>query len=520
MDIMDNKLYLKVILPLNLAWEPWYYTTDQSITVGDRVKVVLAHRSYIGVVSEIAKPDIDFNKIQPIVSIERTLERITLGELQFWQFISSYYLCPLGEVYKTAYPSGRIKVESKKARVSKTINATNSVAVFPTLEMQEATSAIDFALKSKKSALLECPDCPERREILGQFIQEQFQNGKDVLYLVPDKSFFKKVYNDLLPIYGEKLKSYSSDISQEQRRNLASQLRHSNEPCVVLGTRSSLFLPYSKLGLIIVDQEQSQFYKQDAPAPRYNAKDASAVLANIHKSALIYTTPCPSFEALNNPQISRVHMSCPLAPVTIIDTSAEKRKNGMQDELSFKALEMIEGAKSTGRKSIVADSFECGKLLASECIGVNNVPLIVLTRAELLVKKDNFRADERALALITQLRLRCAHLVVQTSAAAHPLFEALESGVEEQYRQTLINERKDFNLPPFSRKLNIVIKDSNEARKRKMEYELSRVFPELPIYLSKTRALVQKKEEILRKVTGFEKEFRYTGHIIIDVDPA
>ena len=108
---MDGNLkYLKVILPLKLDWEPCYSVlpgTEGGVpSVGTRVSVRFAGRQYVGVVSESdVTPDIELTKIQRIIRVEDGISPVTEVEMRLWRFVSDYYLCPVGEVYKAAYPS-------------------------------------------------------------------------------------------------------------------------------------------------------------------------------------------------------------------------------------------------------------------------------------------------------------------------------------------------------------------------------------------------------------------------------
>lgn len=111
---MMEKIFISVILPLKLEWEPCYYSIEE-VKTGDRVSVAFAGKTYTGVVSRTdIVPDIDREKIKPVISVERGLERILEQELNLWRKVAEYYLCTTGEVYKAAYPL--MKVNMEKAR--------------------------------------------------------------------------------------------------------------------------------------------------------------------------------------------------------------------------------------------------------------------------------------------------------------------------------------------------------------------------------------------------------------------
>lgn len=111
-----NRTYISVMLPLLLEWEP-YYWCDSEVEVGTRVSVRFAGRSYVGVVSNVGVvPKIGIDKILPVISVMRGLAPVSEVELKLWRFVSEYYLCTVGEVYKAAYPALKIGVEMSAAR--------------------------------------------------------------------------------------------------------------------------------------------------------------------------------------------------------------------------------------------------------------------------------------------------------------------------------------------------------------------------------------------------------------------
>ena len=102
--------YIQVVLPLKLSWEPLYSTEDIEVDVGSRVSVMFAGRRYIGAVCAVdVKPAIDVNKVLPILGKESSLESVNPEEFELWRFVSDYYLCSMGEVFKIAYPKTKIK---------------------------------------------------------------------------------------------------------------------------------------------------------------------------------------------------------------------------------------------------------------------------------------------------------------------------------------------------------------------------------------------------------------------------
>ena len=119
---MNEVLYISVILPLRLEWEPCYAVAKVAkIEVGDRVRVKFGAKEYVGVVSAVdITPEIDPKRILPVVSIETDLEKIYQEEIRLWRYIAEYYMCSIGEVYKAAYPAMKVTLEEARAAALKT----------------------------------------------------------------------------------------------------------------------------------------------------------------------------------------------------------------------------------------------------------------------------------------------------------------------------------------------------------------------------------------------------------------
>ena len=112
---MNGTIYISAILPLKLEWEPCY-STEAKVSIGDRIKVAFANKVYRAVVSGVnITPDINPDKIRPVLSVETDIERILPSEIAFWRQVAEYYLCTVGEVYKAAYPSGKVNLEEARA---------------------------------------------------------------------------------------------------------------------------------------------------------------------------------------------------------------------------------------------------------------------------------------------------------------------------------------------------------------------------------------------------------------------
>lgn len=135
-----------------------------------------------------------------------------------------------------------------------------------------------------------------KTEIYTHLMAKVLEQGNQVLFLVPEISLTTQLSDRLRKVFGKRLLVYHSKFSDSERVDIWQRLLTGNEPLVVLGVRSSVFLPFSHLGLVIVDEEHEASFKQYDPAPRYNARDAALVLASMHGAKSLLGSATPSVE--------------------------------------------------------------------------------------------------------------------------------------------------------------------------------------------------------------------------------
>ncbi|MDE7142368.1 MAG: DEAD/DEAH box helicase, partial [Muribaculaceae bacterium] len=143
----------------------------------------------------------------------------------------------------------------------------------------EALDAIHRSWLEKEVTLLRGVTSSGKTEIYIHIINFVLNQGKQALYLVPEIALTTQLTRRLQDVFGDKVVIYHSKFSDNERVDIWKKLLRSSEPCVVIGARSSVFLPFARLGAVIVDEEHESSYKQYDPAPRYNARDAAMVLA-------------------------------------------------------------------------------------------------------------------------------------------------------------------------------------------------------------------------------------------------
>lgn len=160
----------------------------------------------------------------------------------------------------------------------------------------EAYNSILDKWKENKVTLLRGVTGSGKTEIYSHLINDVLNLGQQVLYLVPEISLTTQLTSRLQKIFGKRLLIYHSKFSDNERVDVWKKLLSTHEPLIVLGVRSSVFLPFAKLGLVIVDEEHEASYKQYDPAPRYNARDAAIVLASMHGAATLLGSATPAVE--------------------------------------------------------------------------------------------------------------------------------------------------------------------------------------------------------------------------------
>lgn len=258
---------------------------------------------------------------------------------------------------------------------------------------EEAYSKIKEIFAKGKPALLHGVTGSGKTEIYLKLAQETLAMGKNVLYLVPEIALSRQLEDRISETFPELLVFHSGE-TMSRKREVATALRHAGEPAegkgyVVLGTRSAIFLPHKNLGLVIVDEEHDTSYKQDSPAPRYNGRETAIMMAKIFGANVILGSATPSLESLYNCSVGRYGLvtlnkrfyDAADSDIEIIDTIAERRKNGMIGNFSRKLIEHIGKCLGEHRQvlilrerraySPIVQCQECGDIPKCRCCNVS-----------------------------------------------------------------------------------------------------------------------------------------------------
>ena len=229
----------------------------------------------------------------------------------------------------------------------------------------DAYSQIRQAISEGMPAMLYGVTGSGKTEIYMKMAQECLEKGQNVLYLVPEITLSRQLEDRLYEHFGDMLLTFHSGETAAARLNTVEHVRQTEKRnYIVLGTRSSLFLPHHHLGLIIVDEEQDSSYKQESPAPRYNGRDTALMLHRIHGCGIILGSATPSLEEIYNCRFGK-HRLVELkekfhgggnADIEIIDTKAERKKNGMRGNFSVKLIEHIQRTLESGGQIMILRS--------------------------------------------------------------------------------------------------------------------------------------------------------------------
>lgn len=384
--------FADVIVPLPLH-DCYTYSIPpemiSSIQVGCRVKVPFGkNKSYVGIVRALHDRQPQDYQVKPLLRCLDDQPAVTPSQLDFWEWIARYYVCPLGDVMNAALPAGlkddtfRPKTETrvrlagelhpdkkqivlnylKTAKKQQILFETylemagfgrqdplRPVAKHELLRLCNATSATFDGLVSKRLLTtyehevgrLQLPDTPLREltslsdpqqvaysqiqesfrthevtllhgvtssgktEIYIHLIRQAIDEGKQVLYLLPEIALTTQIMERLRGVFGAQMGVYHSKFSDAERVEVYRKQCSDQPFSLILGVRSSVFLPFHRLGLVIVDEEHEVSYKQQDPAPRYHARNAAVMLAHQCGAKTLLGTATPSLESFHLAQTGK-----------------------------------------------------------------------------------------------------------------------------------------------------------------------------------------------------------------------
>ncbi len=226
----------------------------------------------------------------------------------------------------------------------------------------KALEEIKTSFKTNEVVLLHGVTSSGKTEIYVSLIEEIIKSGKQVLYMLPEIALTTQLISRLQKYFGERISVYHSRFSVNERVEVwKNVLAEKPKAQVVIGARSSMFLPFKNLGLLIVDEEHEPSFKQYSPAPRYNARDGAIVLANFHKAKLLMGSATPSLESYHNAKTGKFGLvvlkkrfgNVLMPEIELIDVKEKNRKKQMTGHFSDRLLEEMREVLKNGEQIIL-----------------------------------------------------------------------------------------------------------------------------------------------------------------------
>ena len=450
-------LYVDVILPLPLEGTFTYSvpaTLAPQVRMGVRVVVPLGRsKTYtaMAVRTHGDKPEFDTRDIIQVVDDSPVLPE---RQLRLWQWISTYYMCALGDVFKAALPAGLKAEDGYRPKTVRCVTLPANLRTEHSLhiamtaltralkqqqtfckylelshwdqidgetppqhiqevacdELQNAANASDAILRqltsrrflevyhrevgriggggeyspeniqplseaqqdamnkigvqfmSKNVVLLHGVTSSGKTEIYIHLIKRAIEEGRQVLYLLPEIALTVQMTRRLQRVFGSRLGIYHSRYSDAERVEIWKK-QLSDEPYdVILGARSAVFLPFSRLGLVIVDEEHETSFKQQDPAPRYHARSAAIMLARMYDGAkVLLGTATPSMESYNNAltgkygyvSLTTRYKDVALPDIHVVDIKDLYRRKMMRGPFSPELLDAMRAALKQHKQVIL-----------------------------------------------------------------------------------------------------------------------------------------------------------------------
>jgi primosomal protein N' (replication factor Y) len=462
-------------------------------------------------------------------------------------------------------------------------------------EKKELTQAQKDALQKVKESqeknivtLLHGVTGSGKTELYVELIEEQLAKGKQVLFLIPEIALTTQLIDRLSAYFGEQIGVYHSKFNQNERVEIWNTVL-ANDPTkfrLIIGARSSIFLPFQELGLIIVDEEHENTFKQTDPSPRYNARDASIVLAHIHNAKVLLGTATPSIESYFNAksgkyglvELSERYLGLQMPEILCANLRLEKKNQSMQSHFSGLLLGNIQEALARDEQVILfqnrrgytpmwscevcawtprckncdvsltyhkqTNSLKChycshisppvgscaacgsnrlkmvgfgtekiedelslllpnvviqrldldstrsknayetilnefenrqihvlvGTQMITKGLDFDNVGLVGVLDADMLLNRPDYRAFERAFQLMVQVAGRAGRknkkgkVIIQTSNPDHWVLERVKEHDFKGFYETEIQERKLFFYPPYYKIIDLTLRNTDELK--------------------------------------------------------
>ena len=438
--------FVDVILPVPLEGTFTYAvpaTMQDRAQVGVRVLVPFGKsKTYLAVVIRQHDEEPVGYDVKPIVEVKDDAPVLLPQQLKLWQWLSYYYMSPIGEVYKAALPLGMKAEDGYKPRTELyvglaqrfcgeqaqhvalemlrkapkqhetltaflslwkegreitreelinvshsnllTVNTLVKRGVLATYErevgrlnhggephpelvkplspaQQDAYNALQLQFLKKNVVLLHGVTASGKTELYIHLIQQALERKQQVLYLLPEIALTVQMMERLRRVFGNRLGIYHSKYSDAERVEIWQKQLSQNPYDVILGVRSSVFLPFQRLGLVIVDEEHETSYKQQDPMPRYHARSVAIMLAQMSGAKVLLGTATPCLESYYNARsgkyglvtLTERYQGIELPEVQVVDVKDLQHRKLMKGPFSPLLLSRIREALERGEQAIL-----------------------------------------------------------------------------------------------------------------------------------------------------------------------
>ena len=442
-------MFTDIILPLPLDGV-FTYSVPQSlegqVKRGVRVLVPLGrNKTYVGIISEVHDKKPEGYQTKDILQVLDSCPILLDAQLHLWQWIADYYMSPIGEVFKAAFPAGLKAEDGYRPRTETYIELSqkfrNEAAIHVALNMlqraskqltafidylalsgwdknepqeitrdellnqghslptlaalvkrgllqtyerevgrlnlggepcfekikplsqvqQDAFNKIQFSFLKKNVTLLHGVTSSGKTEIYIHLIRQTLEQKKQVLYLLPEIALTVQMMERLQRVFGNRLGIYHSKYSDAERVEIWQKQLSTHPYDVILGARSAVFLPFQNLGLVIVDEEHETSYKQQDPMPRYHARSAAIMLAQMFGAKTLLGTATPSLETYHNAKTGKFgivelfqrYQGIELPEIQIVDIKDLQHRKMMNGPFSPLLLSKVREALERGEQVIL-----------------------------------------------------------------------------------------------------------------------------------------------------------------------
>ncbi|WP_331774176.1 primosomal protein N' [Sulfurospirillum sp. 1612] len=268
---------------LSSPLSPLTYESEYDLKAGNIVEVTLNKKSRLGVVlSQTSKPAFDCETIMGVKEAFYTPKTLLLAK-----FISDYYVCSLGDALKLFVPYQKSNVDF----------ATDTKIISPFTLSKAQEKAYEF-LSHHERSLLFGDTGSGKTEIYIKMIIETLNNGRNAILLMPEIGLTPQMKKRLMLVFGERVAIWHSKVSKSKKESIIQGLSE-GKIALIAGTRSALFLPIPKLGLIVVDEEHDDSYKS-SQRPRYNARDLALLFAKRYEAKVVLGSATPTLGSYKN----------------------------------------------------------------------------------------------------------------------------------------------------------------------------------------------------------------------------